>query len=98
MKKSTKKYLLYGAGAYVLLTSGVLAGSSVQDIKAERDWLLKEVRWRIKGQEELRRQAKEANPGWFPDGWDEEYFTKHPGARQSLPDNHRFFTTNILYP
>lgn len=30
MKKSTKKYLLYGVGAYVLLTSGVIGASKVQ--------------------------------------------------------------------
>lgn len=30
MKKSTKKYLLYGVGAYVLLTSGVIGATKVQ--------------------------------------------------------------------
>ena len=31
MKKSTKKYLLYGAGAYVLLTSGVIGATKVRE-------------------------------------------------------------------
>jgi len=35
MKKSTQKYLLYGVGAYVLLTSGVIGASKVQS-RAER--------------------------------------------------------------
>ena len=38
MKKSTKKYLLYGAGAYVLLTSGVLGASKVQSYKDEMEY------------------------------------------------------------
>lgn len=37
MKKSTKKYLLYGAGAYVLLTSGVIGASRVQTLRYDRD-------------------------------------------------------------
>ena len=37
MKKSTKKYLLYGAGAYVLLTSGVLGASKVQSYKKDME-------------------------------------------------------------
>ncbi len=31
MKKSTKKYLLYGVGAYVLLTSGVIGATKVRE-------------------------------------------------------------------
>jgi len=37
MKKSTKKYLLYGAGAYVLLASGLLGASRVQTLRYDRD-------------------------------------------------------------
>lgn len=37
MKKSTQKYLLYGAGAYVLLASGLLGASRVQTLRYDRD-------------------------------------------------------------
>jgi len=37
MKKSTKKYLLYGVGAYVLLTSGVIGASKVQTRMRQSD-------------------------------------------------------------
>ena len=85
MKKSTKKYLLYGAGAYVLLTSGVLAGSSVQGMvyKAQRDWLIKEVQWQWKAKQELQDIARARGVSF--DEWLDNYDRSHPGSLPAPP-------------
>ena len=38
MKKSTKKYLLYGVGAYVLLASGLLGAGKVQSYRRDVEY------------------------------------------------------------